>query len=350
MKINRILLAPLLVAVVMLAGCTAKDKDTRLAVDKNGKTVVERYRHLQVIGTNLCNEAGEPVQLRGMSSHGLQWNGKYANKEVIKWLRDDWNSQLWRAALYVSEGGYISAPQLKQKMIDSVDAAIETGVYVLIDWHVLRERNPNAYKQQSIEFFTEMAQKYGSYPNVIYEICNEPNGEEVTWSGEIKPYAVDVIAAIRAYDPDNIIIVGTPTWSQDLDKAADDPITGQKNIMYTLHFYAGSHGKELMAKAEYAMDKGLAIFVTEWGTTLNTGDQFRPGMTMPWLAFMKKHNLSWANWSVSNTGVDSSVLVFNADREGRGGWKEDDLTLSGKFVRKILRNESVDRMVKASVK
>lgn len=334
-------IAALFCAVSLAVGFSAcsRDSDTRLAVDKDGKTVVERYGQLQVIGTNLCDQAGNPVQLRGMSSHALQWHGKYANKQVLQWLRDDWNCQLWRAALYLTEGGYITAPYLKEKVVESIKAGVDLGMYILVDWHVHRDQDPNVYKEQSLAFFREMAQTYGSYPNVIYEICNEPNGKQVTWSGQIKPYAEEIIAEIRKYDPDNIIVVGTPTWSQDVDEAAKDPIQGQKNIMYTLHFYAGSHGKELMAKAEAAMEKGLAIFVTEWGTTLNTGDQFFPDKTMPWLSFMKKHNISWANWSVNNKGEDSGVLVFNADREGKGNWKESDLSKSGVFIRKILRNE-----------
>lgn len=334
-------IAALSCAVSLAVGLSAcsRDPDTRLAVDKEGKTVVERYGQLQVIGPNLCDQAGNPVQLRGMSSHALQWHGKYANKQVLQWLRDDWNCQLWRAALYLTEGGYITAPYLKEKVVESIKAGIDLGMYIIVDWHVHRDQDPNVYKEQSLEFFREMAQTYGSYPNVIYEICNEPNGKQVTWSGQIKPYAEEIIAEIRKYDPDNIIVVGTPTWSQDVDEAAKDPIQGQKNIMYTLHFYAGSHGKELMAKAEDAMQKGLAIFVTEWGTTLNTGDQFFPDKTMPWLSFMKKHHISWANWSVNNKGEDSGILVFNADREGKGNWKESDLSKSGQFMRKVLRNE-----------
>lgn len=337
MKIRIVALCALFMAVLFVS--CSRDKDTRLAVDKEGRTVVERYGQLQVIGTNLCNEAGEPVQLRGMSSHGLQWHGKYANRDVLKWLRDDWNTQLWRAAMYVTEGGYMTGKAIKFKVIDSVDAAIDLGMYVLVDWHVHRDQDPNAYKEEALEFFAEMAQTYGSYPNVIYEICNEPNGDHVTWSGQIKPYAEEVIAEIRKYDPDNIIVVGTPTWSQDVDKAAEDPITGQSNIMYTLHFYAGSHGKELMAKAEKALDAGLALFVTEWGTTLNSGDQFFPDKVMPWLSFMRKHNISWANWSVNNKGEDSGILIYNGDRNAKGGWTDADLSPSGKFMRKVLRNE-----------
>ncbi len=325
-------------ALALLASCGGA-KDSRLAVDKNGKTVVERYGQLQVIGTNLCDHAGNPVQLRGMSSHGLQWHGKYANKEVISWLRDDWNVQVWRPALYLSEGGYMTSPALKQKVIDSIDACLSLGMYVMVDWHVLREQTPALYQGQAIEFFTEIAQKYGAYPNVIYEICNEPNGPDTTWDGVIKPYAEAVIAAIRAVDPDNVIVVGTPTWSQDVDIAAANPIQGQKNLMYTLHFYAGSHGDELMKKTETAIAKGLPIYVTEWGTTKNDGSVFSRKETLKWLAFMDRHNLSWNNWAVGNKGEDVGILAFNADREGKGHWKESDLTPSGQFVRGVLRNE-----------
>ncbi|HKL87201.1 MAG TPA: glycoside hydrolase family 5 protein [Treponemataceae bacterium] len=335
-------LAVLLVvfAVVIIFLLLNNSNDADVSVDKKGRTVVERYGQLQVIGTNLCSEKGKPVQLRGMSSHGLQWHGKYANEDVLSWLRDDWNMQLWRAAMYLLEGGYITNPVLKQKVIDSVEASLNLGLYVIIDWHVHHDRDPSRYQEQSLEFFSEMAQRYGKYPNVIYEICNEPNGDDVTWSGSIKPYAEAVISEIRRYDSDNIIIVGTPSWSQDVDSAALDPIQGWDNIMYSLHFYAGSHGEGFRKKAEFAIQKGLPLFVTEWGTTLNTGGgDYFPAESLEWLSFMKKNNLSWANWSVNNKGEASGILKFNADREGKGQWKEKDLSPSGVFIRSVLRNE-----------
>lgn len=289
-KVFLLLLAGVLViGVSVVAVILNVSNDDGLAVDNKGRTVVERYGNLQVVGTNLCNEKGKPIQLRGMSSHGLQWHGKYANEDVLTWLRDDWNVQLWRAAMYLLEGGYITSPVLKQKVIDSVEAALNLGIYVIIDWHVHNDRDPGRFQEESLVFFAEMAQRYGKYPNVIYEICNEPNGDTVTWSESIKPYAEAVIAEIRRYDPDNIIIVGTPTWSQDVDSAAMDPITEWNNIMYTLHFYAGSHGDELRKKADFALEKGLPLFVTEWGTSLSNGggDYFREE-SLEWLSYMKK--------------------------------------------------------------
>jgi endoglucanase len=323
---------------LVILGCAGEDDG--LAVDRQGRTVVERYGQLRVEGTMLLNAAGKPVQLRGISSFGLQYAGKYANEEVIRWLRDDWNMQIWRAALYTSEGGYIQQPALKSKVVDSVEAAIKLGIYVLVDWHILLDQDPRLYQKQAIAFFGEMARRYGEYPNVLYEICNEPNGENVTWQGAIKPYAEAVIAEIRRHDPDNIIIVGTPTWSQDVDTAAEDPLTGFDNIMYTLHFYAGTHGQFLRDKADTALKKGLPLFVTECGTSQATGGGgVYEKEFLEWLSFLKKRRISWINWSLTNKGEDAGILVMNADREGRGRWTEEELSVSGKLVRSILRNE-----------
>ena len=213
-------------------------------------------------------------------------------------------------------------------------------MYVLVDWHVLSDKDPLLYKNRAMEFFSDIAEKYGSYPNIIYEICNEPNGRNVTWDKNIKPYAEEIIAAIRKYDPDNIIIVGTPNWSQDVDIAAKNPIIGQKNIMYTLHFYAGSHGNALRKKASAALKAGIPLFVTAWGTTKDSGDGgVFEKETLEWMMFLQKNNISWVNWSINNKGEDSGVLKYNADKTATGNWKESDLSPSGILVRKILRNE-----------
>jgi endoglucanase len=324
---------------IALSSGQAEEDDRLLSVDKKGQTVVERFGKLRVEGANLVDSNGRIIQLRGISSFGLQWAGKYVNKEVLTWLRDDWNMQVWRAALYLGEGGYMTQKSIKSKVIDSVDLAIELGFYVIIDWHVHLDRDPQLYKQYALEFFDEMAQRYGSYPNILYELCNEPNGRDVTWAGSVKPYAEELISVIRKHDPDNIIIVGTPTWSQDVDIAALDPLEGN-NIMYTLHFYAGTHGQVLRNKAQRAIDRGLPLFVTECGTSQATGgggvyeDKF-----LEWLSFLNMHQISWVNWSLTNKGEDSGLLAMNVDRDGRGHWPDKELSQSGRFIRKILRNE-----------
>jgi endoglucanase len=326
-----------ILTIILSISCRVDDR--LLSMDRQGRTVVERFGRLRVEGAKLLTEDGRQIQLRGISSFGLQFAGKYANEDVLRWLRDDWNMQVWRAALYLGEGGYITQRSLKSLVDQSVEAAINLGLYVIIDWHVHLDQSPMLYKEYALEFFSEMAQRYGSYPNVLYEICNEPNGSHVTWDGVVKPYAEEVIAVIRKYDQNNIIIVGTPTWSQDVDKAALNPIQGN-NIMYTLHFYAGTHGEELRNKAKIAVEMGLPLFVTECGTSQATGgggvyeDKF-----LEWLSFLNKYQISWVNWSLTNKGEDSGILVMNADRDGKGGWTDSQLSQSGKFIRKILRNE-----------
>ena len=331
--------ALIIAASSVFVSCSSKYKDDTSQAVENGKTVVERYGQLQVIGTDLCNAEGKPVQLRGMSSHGLQWYGKYANENVIGWLRDDWNSQIWRSAMYLTEGGYLNSKAIKTKVIDSVEAAIKLGVYVIVDWHVLGNGDPMVHLEQSKEFFDEMSKKYGSYPNVLWEICNEPNGDKVTWEGNIKPYAEEIVKVIRANDPDNIIIVGTPRWSQRVDLASKNQIKGD-NIMYTLHFYAGSHGKANSKLVKTALKNGAALFCTEWGTTKESGDGgVFEKETKEWLNFLEKNNISWTNWAVINKGEDSGILAFGKDKAAKGGWTDKDLSPDGKFLRKILRNE-----------
>ncbi|HEY9061281.1 MAG TPA: cellulase family glycosylhydrolase [Pseudobacteroides sp.] len=289
------------------------------------------YGQLKVVGSQLCNQSGQPVVLKGMSSHGLQWYGNFMNTSSIKTLKDSWGATVVRAAMYTAENGYISNPAaMKSKVKEIVQAAIDLGIYVIIDWHILSDGDPNTYKTQAKEFFKEMATTYGSYPNVIYEICNEPNGN-ASWTGQIKPYAQEVIPVIRAADPDGIVIVGTSNWSQDVDIAANSPLS-YSNVMYACHFYAGTHGQFLRDKITYAMNKGIAVFVTEWGTSDASGNG-GPYLTeaKTWLDFFASKKISWCNWSLCDKNESSAALAAGAST--LGGWTDANLTASGKFVK-----------------
>lgn len=260
------------------------------------------------------------------------WGGeKYYNASVVSWLKADWNSRLVRAAMGVDDsGGYISDTSNKTRLMAVVDAAIANDMYVIIDWH---SHNAHNYKTQAIAFFQEMATKYGNKNNVIYEIYNEPLA--VSWSSVIKPYAKDVIAAIRAIDPDNLIVVGTPNWSQDVDVAANDPITGYANIAYTLHFYAGSHGQSLRDKATTALNKNIPLFVTEWGSVNADGSgNVATSEADAWMAYMKTNNLSNANWSINDKAEGASALVAGAS--STGGWVASQLTASGAYAKNAI--------------
>jgi endoglucanase len=294
---------------------------------------------LQVKGSQLVDQYGNPVQLKGMSSHGLQWDQgfRYANLKTMKKLRDEWNQTVFRAAMYTAEGGYLSQPNvLKGRVHEIVKAAIELNIYVIIDWHILSDRNPMWNKDRAKVFFAEMAQTYAKYPNVLYEIANEPNGGDVNWWNAIKPYALEVIPEIRKYAPEAVVIVGTGTWSQDVQDPAKDPIK-LSNIMYACHFYAGTHGAWLRNRVAGAMNSGIAIMVTEWGTMGSSGDggiNYRE--TAEWIKFMREKNISWMNWSLGNSGQTHSILKPWADSQGN--WGENEISESGKLVRQYMKD------------
>ncbi|MEK0315087.1 glycoside hydrolase family 5 protein [Cohnella sp. 56] len=321
-----------LAAALLLAVTLGSIPIQRVDAAAPAGTAVALNGQLSVSGAHLQNQYGQNVQLKGMSSHGLQWFGGFVNYDSMKWLRDQWGLSVFRLAMYTEESGYLSNPSgMKAKVNEAVQAAIDLGVYVIIDWHILSDNDPNTHKAEAKAFFQEMAARWGSYPNVVYEICNEPNGANVTWSGSIKPYANEVIPVIRAADPDAIVIVGTPTWSQDVNLAADDPLAFG-NIMYTAHFYAGSHGQWLRDRIDYAMGKGIAVFVTEWGTSDASGSG-GPYLTeaKAWTDYMASRQISWANWSLCDKNEASAALVAGAGTSG--GWSQAQLTASGQFVR-----------------
>ncbi|MDR0306833.1 MAG: glycoside hydrolase family 5 protein [Chitinispirillales bacterium] len=299
-------------------------------------TPVEKHGALRVEGNKIVDKNGDPVQLRGMSFFWSQWMEQFYNKRAVDWLADDWKVTIVRAAMGVKHNetktGYMFDGSEKKKVKTVVDAAIKKGIYVIIDWH-----DHHAYESSNTaaaqKFFEEMARTYGHYPNIIYEIFNEP--ERVSWSETVKPYSEKIVSAIRAVDPDNLIILGTPFWCQNVNEAADDPLDGH-NLVYSLHFYAASHKGDIRDKAQYALDKGIPLFVSEWGTCLASGNGFLDSLeTERWFTFMDEHKLSWCNWSIADKAETASALVPGA--RYYGGWKHDDLTRSGRIVRNKLR-------------
>lgn len=284
---------------------------------------------LQVKGTQLCNEQGSPVVLRGMSTHGMQWFGQYANAQSIR-NTATYGANVFRIAMYTGEGGYLSQPDaIKKQVVSAVDNAIACDMYVIIDWHILSDGNPMSHVAEAEAFFTEMAKRYKDSPAVLYEICNEPNGN-VSWSGDVKPYAQRVVAAIRAQSPNAVILIGSPTWSQDIHLAAADPVEGE-NLMYTLHFYAGTHGQDLRNRIDAAQKQGLPVFISEWGTSrADGGNGVYIEQSKVWLDFLSERGISWCNWSLCDKNESSAALVPGTP--ATRAWTDKDLSQSGQFV------------------
>lgn len=288
---------------------------------------------LKIKDNTLVNEKGEKIQLKGMSSHGIQWYSNFVNEEIINQLKTKWNSNLFRIAMYTEEGGYIQNKELKTKVENIVDTIIKLDMYVIIDWHILSDNDPLIHKEEAKEFFREMSSKYKDYPNVIYEICNEPNGN-ISWQNNIKPYAEEVISVIRENTKKSIIIVGTGTWSQDVDKAANNPINDE-NVMYALHFYSGTHTEWLRERAKSVLDK-IPIFVSEWGTSDASGSGgVYIDESKKWITFMKENNISWANWSLCDKNESSALLLPGAKANSIS---DEYLSESGKIVKDAMKN------------
>lgn len=292
---------------------------------------------LHVDGTKLKDENGNVVQLKGISTHGLAWFPSYVNNDLFSELRNDWNCNLIRLALYTEEyGGYCAGgdkESLKELVKDGVNYATHNDMYVIIDWHILSDNNPNTHKDEAKTFFAEMAELYKDYNNVLYEICNEPNGG-TTWA-DIKSYALEVIPVIRGIDDDAIIIVGTPQWSQKVNEAAADPISDYDNIMYTLHFYADTHKDDLRNTCKNAINDGIAIFITEYGICdASGGGSINYEEAQKWVDLMDEFDISSASWNLSNKAETCAIISSSVSKTS--GFTKDDLSDDGKWLYEMM--------------
>ena len=307
------------------------------ALSVDASTPYGQHGALHVENGKLTDENGNTVQLYGMSTHGIAWFPQYINYDSLRTLRDDWNTNCIRLAMYTAEYGDYCAggdkEQLKQLVKDGVSYATELGMYVIVDWHILSDCDPNQNKDEAIAFFREMAEVFADNDNVLYEICNEPNGG-TSWDS-IKSYAEEVIPVIRAQKPDAVILVGTPTWSQEIDKAAASPLD-DSNVMYTLHFYAGTHKDDLRNRLETCVQNGLPVFVSEFGMCDASGNGANDFVsTTKWLELLNKYQISFCCWNLANK--DESSSVFKASSTALSDWTDDDFNESGRWIRDYFR-------------
>ena len=308
------------------------------ALSADASTPYGQHGALHVENGKLTDEHGNAIQLYGMSTHGIAWFPQYINYDSFRTLRDDWNTNCIRLAMYTAEyGGYCAdgdKEQLKQLVRDGVSYATELGMYVIVDWHILSDCDPNQNKDEAIAFFREMSETFTDNDNVLYEICNEPNSG-TSWDS-IKSYAEEVIPVIREQKPDAVILVGTPTWSQEIDKAAASPLD-DSNVMYTLHFYAGTHKDDLRNRLETCVQNGLPVFVSEFGMCDASGNGANDfDSTTKWLDLLNKYQISFCCWNLANK--DESSSVFKAASTTLSDWTDEDFNESGRWIREYFRS------------
>ena len=341
----------LLMCVLLISGCsnnkeevkvipssmpTSTVEPTSTPIEKEEKKEKEKVNmnnyvsyngNLKLDGVNLVNQYGEKIQLKGISSHGLQWFNYLITDTNIKTIKS-WGSNVFRLAMYTKEGGYIDNKDIYNSLLKDIELVISNDMYVVIDWHILSDNNPNMNKEEAKKFFEEISSKYKNTPNIIYEICNEPNGG-TTWN-DIKSYADEIIPIIRK-NSNSLIIVGTPTWSQDVDSVIGNKVN-DNNTMYALHFYSGTHKEYLRDKAKRAMENGVPIFISEFGVSAADGNG---GVYIDeannWFNFIDKYNLSYINWSLADKNESSALL-----KENTRTIDDNNLSSSGLYIKEII--------------
>eukprot|EP00928_Gymnodinium_smaydae_P036947 TRINITY_DN25737_c0_g1_i1.p1 TRINITY_DN25737_c0_g1~~TRINITY_DN25737_c0_g1_i1.p1 ORF type:complete len:1396 (+),score=159.09 TRINITY_DN25737_c0_g1_i1:31-4218(+) len=354
---------PVLVAAALLSTKPTQPSQLNLSP-------IARHGWLNIRGTQIIDEYGGHAALRGVSLFWSQWQPEFWNFETVKWLRDDWNISLIRAAMgvEVEVDGYIKNPSLEKKKVERVvQAAIANGVYVIIDWHVEQIRrgtdvHPNStdigghdkvHKKFALNFFAEMSEKYGDHPNILYELWDEPTAEN--WKDEIKPYYEETVSIIRSgeqaarrrRDPtiapktQGVIILGTRHYSADVDDASRDMLAGE-NLAYALHFYQVGTPKDrewFRVRTWNALARGAPIFVSEWGSSACSqgAEEIDEQETLLWLSFLREFNISSANWAVSAKGESCSLLRSGAAATGH--WAAEQIAPAGHFIRAFMRGE-----------
>lgn len=324
-------------------GDSSESSSSEPSSEGNQTNVTDKTVSLTVSGSRLTDGNGNTVMLKGISTHGLSWFPEYVNGDSFRQLHEQWGINCVRLAMYTAEyNGYCTGDaanreRLKNLIDDGVRYATENNMYVIVDWHILSDGNPNTYLNESKSFFQEMSQKYAGQNNVLYEICNEPNGC-TSWA-QIKSYANEVIPVIRENDPDAVIIVGTPNWSQYVEDAAADPITGFDNIMYALHFYAATHTDSLRNAMVSAINQGLPVFVSEFGICDASGnggiDEYQAEQ---WLSLMDEYGVSHIAWNLSNKNETSAMI--RSDCSKTSGWSYEELSDSGKWLYNMLNSDA----------
>ena len=331
-RFNVIIFITLLISIMLNIFLLQKSNYSESNVNKNG---IEKNGQLLVKGTNLVNEKGEIIRLKGMSSHGLMWYPEYINTRSLNTL-SQYGANVIRLAMYTDQNKrYIyNKKESMKNLLQGIENALGADMYVIVDWHTLKDNNPNMHIEEAKEFFDEISTRYKNETGVIYEIFNEPNGE-TSWE-DIKEYANNIIPIIRKNSPNAIILVGTPNYCVDIKSAINDPLE-YENIMYTYHLYTGTSDGGYKYLLNDALKKNIPVFISEWGFSpeKNSGDiDFEKGREF--LTFLKKNNISWINWSLSNKDEPYSFIRYDIDKLSR--WDDYELTSVGKFVKDAFSN------------
>ena len=294
-----------------------------------------KHGALATRGSHVVDARGQVFQMRGVSTHGIAWFPQFVNENAFATWKG-WGANTVRLACYTAEYGGWCTGGNRDELLAVIDRGVQAatchGMYVIIDWHVLQDRDPLVYVDEAKEFFQTVSARYAGYGNVVYEICNEPNGG-TNWD-QVYSYAEQVIPVIRANAPNALIICGTPTWSQDVDVAAQRPLP-YANVAYSLHFYAGTHKDDLRNKARAAIAAGLPLLVSEFGISDASGNGALDEVSgNQWVSFLDSEGIGFVCWSLSNKAESSALLASSTSTTGN--WTDAELSQEGRWYKNVL--------------
>ena len=321
----------------------SKDASMNAMEDRGSRPSQSGWLHLQ--RTRIFDENDEEVVLHGVSLHGISWFSQFVNENLFAELSNDWNTNIIRIPIYSTEYVDGKSKEMMELLKQAIQYAIDNDMYIIVDWHILDDKNPNVYKKDAKNFFYEISSEYGDIPNIIYEICNEPNGD-TTWD-EVRRYANEVIPVIRFNTKKSLIVVGTPDYCRDLNGPLERPIVGFGDIMYSYHFYASSHYEDMRDELQNKINLGVPVFITECGLSEESGEgYFKQHEISSWFKLVEDNHLSFCMWSMSNK--DESSAMINSYVDKTYGFKSSDLSDCGKWVRAKNRGEDVPEFTYAS--
>lgn len=314
-----------------------------ISLTLSAQKFTDLHGRLKVEGNQLINEHGIPIQLRGYNTYNMTYCPECVTREAVRSISTFWGGNVIRATMYVddhwNDRSYNLDPEYSKQLMDSlVQWCGEYGIYCIVDWHILTIGNPNAPEHAGADdFFREVSARYAGMTHVIYDICNEPNGEEVTWD-VIAGYANRIIPIIRRNDPHAVILIGTPQWSQRLDQVEPGKIHNTHNVMYTFHFYAASH-LELLDILKGHLHR-IPVFASEWGACEYTGNgDLNFENSQQFVDVMNEHvldgdtvSVSWCMFSFSDVKEAASTLKPGSCKEGT--WEK--MTPTGFYFQDLL--------------
>lgn len=315
---------------------------------------VKEIGKLHKNGKYIVDENDVPVELRGIGTHHLLQYKNLHNRKAFDSLRR-MGVNMIRPSAYLedynflgSDGetayGYISRPEETRAEIEKIiKICIDLGLYVLLDWHVFYDSNMIAgqtytgyarfHETEALEFFEYFTEKYGDYPNMIYDLCNEPYFAS---ESDIVQFVQAVRAVIVENVDEPVMTCGygagqtNDTWYTRSKRLYDAFVAaGITDVFVAPHIY----GSNITTPAQQLWDENIPIFCTEWGNSQGSGDG--AGNDTAALAntnWFHEHAVAQSFWKFTDQTMTTSVLqnqgIINSEK-WLDGFNWSDLSHNG---------------------